>query len=273
MQVEVGDAQEAQIRMRGQFLLHDHTEAKSLQDGHPDRLAAADFPDGSGLNPGLLEGAFKGFPRGGPRFAQHEGVSGQFLQPHHLSLGQRVRFEGEQHQRLLGEGGGPEPRVVLGLRQHRNVHPEVEQGFEHCLGIPGLDAQFQPRIAGVGGRQHLGDVIRPHRANPQGSRLKLPCRVQQSLGLALHRVQPRGDGVKLPPQRGQFHPPPTAEEQLDAVEFLQRPHLTGDGGLPHPQHPRGRREAPFLRNGVEGADLRECDLCENATSLAKQDAG
>ena len=96
----------------------------------------------------------------------------------------------------------------------------VEQSFEHCLGIPGLDAKLQPWIAGVSDRQHLSNVVRSHRADPQRTRLELSCRVQQFFGLALHRVQPRGDRVQVTSQWSQFYPPTSTEEQLDSVKLL-----------------------------------------------------
>jgi hypothetical protein len=124
--------------------------------------------------------------------------------------------------------------------------------------VRGQDAQLDPRIGDRDRgrqrlRQHVGDAFEQTDAHHPGD--LAPGRADlQPRPLQLGQCPPGMRDEQLAVS-GEHHPLSRPLEQRHADLFLQRADLPGDGGLDHPQQPRGRGHAAHVGHGHQRRQL------------------
>ena len=245
-----------QIGMGDELEISHHADPDSALDRFPDGFAAADFPDHVDVHGCTFQRLLKGKPGCRALLAQDEFLAGQIAKTNCFSCEPGVIPVHENHHFVTRIGFLLNARVVLEMRENRDIRFEFKQTLQGLPGISKKHRKLYGRIEPVEGADHLGCVKRPDGGEPEVPSLQFAMSLQKIPYFFLQVEQAAGLFEECLSGTGQADSPSGAQKKLDAVEFLKFANLSRYGRLTDAQSPCGCGEATVIGDGVKGSELR-----------------
>jgi hypothetical protein len=195
------------------------------------------------------EQALHQHPRAGARFAQQEGVAGEFRQRDGTARGKPVGGAGDDDMRMIADHRHLHRRLVRRTAHHHEIEVEPRQPRQHFLAIADDDAQFDVRMPSAeGGQRARGEILGgADHAHRDAAGLHPLQRLHRLDAAGQLRFDPRGRLQRLAAGRGGARAGAAAFQQRQAERVFQQPQL---------QRHRLRRDARLLRRRGQRAGAR-----------------